>query len=67
VRREFAHGRVGVHDPRQDVTPRGISERPEQLVQSVSRWLFTYNHLVVDSSIGRGRRFRCRGPQLSLP
>ena len=35
VRGELAHGRVGVHDPRQDVTPRGVGERPEQLIQSV--------------------------------
>ncbi len=50
MRGEFAHGRVGVHDPRQNVAPRGIGERPEQLVQDVRRWLSTYNHLVVDSS-----------------
>ena len=37
VRGEFAHGRVGVHDPRQDVATRGIGERPEQLIQSVGR------------------------------
>ena len=37
VRGEFAHGRVGVHDPRQDVATRGIGERPEQLIQSVRR------------------------------
>jgi integrase/recombinase XerD len=50
TRGEFAHGRVGAHDPRQDVTPSGIGERPEQLVQSLRRWLSTYNHLVVDNS-----------------
>ena len=50
MRGEFAHGRVGVHDPRQNVAPRGIGERPEQLVQNVRRWLSIYNHLVVDSS-----------------
>ena len=35
VRGEFAHRRVGVHDPRQDVATRRIGERPEQLIQSV--------------------------------
>jgi hypothetical protein len=53
---EFAHGRVSVHDPRQDVAPRGIGERPEQLVQHVRRRLSTYNHLVVDSSTLIGTR-----------
>ena len=53
VRGEFTHGRVGVHDPRQDVAARGISERPEHLVQSLRRRLPIYNHLVVDSSTGR--------------
>ena len=37
VRGEFAHGGVGVHDPRQDVAPRGIGERPEQPIQNVRR------------------------------
>jgi hypothetical protein len=37
VRSEFAHGRVGIHDPRQDVATRGIGERPKQLIQSVGR------------------------------
>ena len=37
VRGEFAHGRLSVHDPRQDVATRGIGERPEQLIQSVRR------------------------------
>jgi hypothetical protein len=50
MRGEFAHGRVGVHYPRQNVAPRGIGERPEQLVQNVRRWLSRYNHLVVDSN-----------------
>jgi hypothetical protein len=52
VRGEFAHRRIGVQNPRQNVAPRGIGERPEQLVQDVRRWLFIYNHLVVDSSTG---------------
>lgn len=50
MRGELAHGRVGVHYPRQNVAPRGIGERPEQPVQNVRRWLSIYNHLVVDSS-----------------
>ncbi len=37
VRGEFAHGRVGVHDPRQDVATRGIGEGSKQLIQSVGR------------------------------
>jgi len=50
MRGEFAHGCVGVHDPRQDIAPRGIGERPEQLVQNVRGRVFRYNHLVVYSS-----------------
>ena len=50
MRREFTHGRVGVHYPRQNVAPRGIGERPEQLVQGLGRGLSIYNHLVVDGS-----------------
>jgi len=37
LRGEFAHGRVGIHDPRQDVATRGIGERPKQLIQNVGR------------------------------
>ena len=37
VRGEVAHGRVGIHDPRQDVATRGIGEGPKQLIQSVGR------------------------------
>jgi hypothetical protein len=48
VRGEFGHRRVHVHDPRQDVAPRGVGKRAEQMVQNVRRWLFTHNHLVVD-------------------
>ena len=47
VRGEFAHGRLSVHDPRQDVATRGIGERPEQLIQRVRRRVPNYNHLVV--------------------
>jgi hypothetical protein len=50
VRGEFAHGRLGVHDPRQDVATRGIGERAEQLVQSLRGLVSIYNHLVVDTS-----------------
>jgi hypothetical protein len=32
VRGEFAHGCVGVHNPRQDVATRRIRERAEQVV-----------------------------------
>lgn len=50
VRGEFAHRRFGGHDPRQNVAPRRVGERPEQLVESLGRWLSIYNHLVVDNS-----------------
>jgi hypothetical protein len=50
MRCELAHGLVGVHDPRQDVAPRRIGERAEQLVQALRRWLPIYNHMVVDNN-----------------
>jgi hypothetical protein len=53
VRGEFAHGRVGVHDPRQDVATRGIGERSKQPIQSVRRRVPIYNHLVVYRSMAR--------------
>jgi hypothetical protein len=53
MRGEFAHRRVGVHDPRQNVATRGIGERPEQLIDSVRRRVPIYNHLVVDNSMAR--------------
>ena len=34
---EFAHGRVGAHDPRQNIATRGIGERRKQPIQSVGR------------------------------
>jgi hypothetical protein len=37
VRGEFAHGRVVIHDPRQDVATRGIGEGPKQPIQSEGR------------------------------
>jgi hypothetical protein len=37
MRGEFAHRRVGVHDPRQNVATRGIGERPKQPIQSAGR------------------------------
>jgi hypothetical protein len=37
VRSEFAHGGIGVHDPRNNVATRGIGQRPKQLIQSVGR------------------------------
>ena len=51
---EFAHGRLSVHDPRQDVATCGIGERAEQLIQSVRRWGPIYNHLVVYRSTACG-------------
>ena len=65
MRGEFAHGRVGVHDPRQNVAPRGIGERPEQLVQNVRRWLSTYNHLVVYTSMPSVQGNHAKAPALS--
>ena len=50
TRGEFADGRVGRQYPRQNVAPRGIGERSEQLVQYVRRGLSIYNHLVAYSS-----------------
>ena len=47
---ELAHGRIGVHYAGENVAPRRIRERAEQLVQNVRRWLLIYNHLVVDNS-----------------
>ena len=35
VRGELAHGRVSVHDPRQDVATGGIGECSEQLIQGL--------------------------------
>jgi len=49
-RGQLADGRIGVHHACQDVAPRGISQRPEQMVQVVGRRLSIYNHMVVDSS-----------------
>ena len=46
ARGQLADGRVGVHHPGQDVAPRGVGQRAEQLVKRVRRWL-TYNHMVV--------------------
>jgi len=55
-RRQLADGRVGVHHAGQNVAPRGIGQRPEQLVQVVSRRLSIYNHMVVDTSTVATRR-----------
>ena len=46
ARGQLADGRVGVHHTRQDVAPRGVGQRAEQLIEVVRRWLI-YNHLVV--------------------
>jgi hypothetical protein len=56
VRGELGHGRIGVHDPRQDVAPRGIGKRPEQLIERAGRGLSIYNHLVVYSITSAERR-----------
>jgi hypothetical protein len=66
VRGEFAHGRVGVHDPRQDVATCGIGEGPEQLVQGVRRWVPIYNHLVVNSSTAERSAQKSRTISTSL-
>ena len=52
ARGQLADGRVGVHHPSQDVAPRGVGQRAEQLVEVVRRWLI-YNHLVVYISTPR--------------
>jgi hypothetical protein len=49
-RSQLADRRVGVHHARQDVSPGGIGQRSEQVVQVVGRRLRIYNHMVVDSS-----------------
>lgn len=49
ARGQLADGRVRVHHPGQDVAPRGVGQRAEQLVEVVRRWLI-YNHMVVYSS-----------------
>jgi hypothetical protein len=49
TRGQLADGRVGVHHPGQDVAPRGVGQRAEQLVEVV-RCQLTYNHMVVDAS-----------------
>jgi len=46
-RGQLADRPVGVHHACQDVAPRRIGQRPEQLVQVVGRCLLTYNHMVV--------------------
>ena len=47
--RQLADRRVGVHHAREDVPPRGVGERAEQLVEVVRRRL-TYNQMVVNAS-----------------
>ena len=51
-RGQLADRRVGVHHARQDVTPRGIGQRPEQMIQVVGRRRSIYNHMVVDTITG---------------
>jgi hypothetical protein len=52
-RRQLADGCVGVHDAGQDVPPRRVRQRPEQLVEGLGRRLSMYNHLVVYISTPR--------------
>ena len=54
VRGEFADGRLGIQDPRQDVATGRVGERAEQLVQGLRGGLPIYNHVVVDSSTDGG-------------
>jgi hypothetical protein len=49
-RRQLADGRVGDHDAREDVAPRGVGQGPEELVHGLGRRLSMYNHLVVYTS-----------------
>ena len=51
ARRQLGDGRVGVHHPGQDVAPRRVRERAEQLIQGLRRRLSIYNHLVVYRSM----------------
>jgi hypothetical protein len=50
ARRQLADGCLGTHHARQDVAPRRIGQRPEQVIEVRSRRLSMYNHMVVDSS-----------------
>ena len=52
ARGELGDGRVGVHHPGQDVAPRGVGQRAEQVVEVERRWL-RYNHLVVYHTTSR--------------
>jgi hypothetical protein len=49
TRGQLTDGRVGRHDPGQDVSPRGIGQRAEQLFEG-PRCRLTYNHMVVYTS-----------------
>ena len=64
-RGELTDGRVGVHDPRQNVAARGIGQCTEQLIEGLCRGLLAYNHLVVDISTidPASRRFSRRRGQ----
>jgi hypothetical protein len=44
---QLGDGRLRAHDPRQDVAPRGVGERPEQVIEGERRRLTLCNHLVV--------------------
>jgi hypothetical protein len=57
ARGQLADGRIGVHHARQDVAPRGIGQRPEQVIQVVGRRLSIYNHMVVHSSTDTKQSF----------
>ena len=53
ARGELAHRRFRAHDTRQDVAPRGVGQRPEEMIEGVRRGLTIYNHVVVDRTTGR--------------
>jgi hypothetical protein len=44
---QLGHGRFRGHHPCEDLTPRGVGEGPEQLIQRLARCRSIYNHLVV--------------------
>jgi hypothetical protein len=66
---QLGDGRFRGHHPCQDVPPRRIGERPEQLIQGLARCWSIYNHLVVDDSTctaGSGHKIHRRTTALHI-
>lgn len=58
---QLADRGLRVHHAVQDVAPRGVGERPEELIQGFRARLLSYNHLVVDPMRRRWRLSRGTG------